>query len=418
MFKVINILTHIPQQIAFQTADPLEYIQRFPETEFLYVNEEISWVGFFKNDWHHNWSKELKLIDNQLEIECWRPYGTKIKQPYEKIVDGIKHRIFPSSTFIIKKVGAFSRSLSMLASLEEEFKNHKVIIHFYGFHDNFSTWLITKLKPYNIPIIVQQLGGWFRYFDFIQTKNPFSLVSYLYEKRTLKHITKYLTASTTELVFLRKNFKHLDSAFFFNGIDLNKFKRQMAQSDAKKQLGLNADEKIILYVGRLDKTKNVDILLKAYKQLKEFYPELNLYLVGGYKTDCLYNAALEAGATIFLRTDSSLEIYYQAADVYIMPITNFGVKEFGGFGVAPIEALAFDLPVVSGNLKHFPGKKEEIIQMGILMEDENKLTEYIIEACYANHDFKGRSVAEKYFNIKNNSQHLVNIYEKIFGEKP
>ena len=73
--KVINILHHIPNQIIKNYDDPNDLIKRFPETDFIRLDNYPYWVGFFKLDWHHQWGKIIKEESKKIEIECWRPYG-------------------------------------------------------------------------------------------------------------------------------------------------------------------------------------------------------------------------------------------------------------------------------------------------------------------------------------------------------
>src|SRR4030042_6350753 len=225
LIKVINILHHIPNLIIMDYQDPNDYVQRFPDTEFIKLDKYPFWVGFFKFDWHHKWSNYIKNASGEIEMECWRPYGSQIKQIYEKDVDGILHKVFPSKEYELKKVGSFTYSPQMLQELKTEIKkNSKIIIHFYGAHSLLICYLILKLRKTRVPIIVQQLGGWFYCFESKKFPNPFAWLKYLIERHALRYVTKYLTASRTEFDFLEKKFKNLDFEFFLNGIDLNKFK--------------------------------------------------------------------------------------------------------------------------------------------------------------------------------------------------
>jgi glycosyltransferase involved in cell wall biosynthesis len=413
--KVINILNHIPDQIIKDYQDPNDFVQRFTETEFIKLDKFPFWVGFLKVDFHHRWGKYIKDASIELEIDCWRPYGSQIKQIYKKEVDGIIHKVFPSKEYKIKKVGSFTYSPQMLQELKTEIKkNNKVIIHFYGAHYLLSYYLIIKLRKTRVPIIVQQLGGWFYCFDSKKIPNPFTWIKYSIEKHALRYVSKYLTASRTEFSFLGQKFKNSDYEFFLNGIDLNKFKRINSKKDAKVKLGLTEGQQMILYVGRLNYTKNVDLLIKAYTNLKALKPEIKLFLVGGYKTDIFYNEAVSCGAKVIERSDASISIYYEAADVYVMPVSNYHVKEFGGFGIAPMEALAFDVPVISQNIKHFNGPISDIDSIGILLNDFNQLENAIFEVlnnstAYSN----GRQFLEKYFDIQKQTQKIIKIYNSI-----
>lgn len=416
--KIIYILTHQPDQIIRDYIKAEDCMQRFPEMEYLNVQESVKWVGFFKKDWHHNWGVYVKKLTPDIKIECWRPYGDIIKNVYSKEVDGIMHRVFPSNSFRIIKYGSIERSNLMLMHLRNTVKEEKnVILHFFGAHTSLQNWLLNRLKSKNIPIIVQQLGGWFSYFNFKKNKNILQYFKYIVtEKRALKYVTKYLTASVTELNFLKTNFPHLNPELFLNGIDFDDF-APINKQIAREEIGLDDQKKMILYVGRLTGIKNVEILIDAYLKLKGKRDDLVLYLVGGYKGETYYRKAKDAGAVIIERTDNPINVYFAAADVYVIPVKDYGVREFGGFGIAPLEALAMNTPVISENLKHSPCNTSELAQLGIYNVNFNKLEDSIEHIINHPEQYSNcREIIKKHFDIKKNSVHIVEIYKTLIKQ--
>jgi glycosyltransferase involved in cell wall biosynthesis len=412
--KVISILQHTPHEVIKEYTDPKELIKRFPDTKYIELNEPPFWVGFFKLDWHHSWSRYIKKEDPSLEIECWRPYGNSIGTDYSCDVDGIKHRVFPSRSLKIKGLGEFITSLELLNAIRQEISRNKIIIHFYGAHSTFITWLLFKLRPHNTPVVIQQLGGCFEWFNYKTSGNPIKLLLYFLERQSLKSVDKYLTASKTEEEFLLKRFKRMDSEFFLNGIDFDKFFPE-DKLKAKLAIGVPGESKIILFVGRLNKTKSADTLIRAYNKIREKHDETLLFLVGCYREDEYFNMAKTSGATVIERSDESIEKYYQAADVYVLPIDNFEIKEFGGIGIAPLEALACNTPVISYNLKHFNGSIEERNSLGIFIDGSSSLYSVFNKIFNNNFNFPYcRSTAQKYFNIKVNSKKMINIYWGLY----
>jgi glycosyltransferase involved in cell wall biosynthesis len=416
MIKVINILAHTPQEIIYQYNDPDEYKKCFPETEYLRVQEKVKWVGFFKNDWHHKWGKYIKKLDSEIEMECWRPYGKVIKKNYTKDVDGIKHRVFPSSSLKIKKVATFHRSTEMLELLKYYMKEFsgKLIIHFYGSHNTLYSWLLNRLKPINTPIIMQHLGGWFGYFDYYVNKNPLKLIPYYFERKSFSYINKYLTSSEVEFGFLEEHFKKLDFELFLNGIDfynisiIDKFK-------AKQKLNISPDLKMILYVGRLTDIKNVNFLIDAYNKIKNYRSDIVLYLVGGYKHEKFYKYAIESGAHVVERSDKPIDLYFSAADAYILPATDFFINNFGGIGIAVLEALAYNTMVVSKNLKHFSNDEALNEKLGISEFSELNLHEKIIELLDREIEYSVSDICKNYYNIEDNSKKIIQLYYNLLN---
>ena len=333
-------------------------------------------------------------------------------------MDGILHKVFPSKEYKLRKVGSFTYSPSMLKELKKEINNgKKLIIHFYGAHQSLITWLLLKLKPVNTIVIIQQLGGWFDCFSFDKRWNILRLIPYSLEKKAFKYVNKYLTASITEQAFLTKKFKSLDFEFFLNGIDFSLYKPGN-KTNAKKDLGISSEKKMILYVGRFNSTKNVNILIDAFEKINLQYKDVVLYLIGGYKEDEYYDKAVRSGATIIERTDQSINKYFAASDVYVMPINDFGVREFGGIGIAPLEALAMNTPVISENLKHCPGSLEEILKLGISNINYSVLDEQIMDVLENSLKYKDcRQIAMKYFDIHKNTHYLIGLYDNLISDQ-
>ena len=140
------------------------------------------------------------------------------------------------------------------------------------------------------------------------------------------------------------------------GVDLDLF-RPMPKRAARDALGLNG-EKVVLYVGRLEPLKGVDILLEAIWRLED-RSDTRLLIVGGGPEDRelrrLKSSAdrLGLGGTVTFTgsvDQKELPIYYNAADVFALP------SYYESFGLVALEAMACETPVLAsrvGGLKTF-----------------------------------------------------------------
>ncbi len=110
-------------------------------------------------------------------------------------------------------------------------------------------------------------------------------------------------------------------------------------------LGLAADDRVLLYVGRLDREKNLEFLLDAIARVR--VPRVRLLLVGrGTQAAALRRAAGARGLAdrVELRGGSppdGLPAYYRAADAFVFASTTETQ------GLAVLEAMACGLPVVA-----------------------------------------------------------------------
>ena len=144
----------------------------------------------------------------------------------------------------------------------------------------------------------------------------------------------------------------------------------------------------ILYVGNAYPHKNLEQLIRAFFEIKKDKPDLQLVLVG--KRDYfskrleqeIKGKYLQFGAQypkdiIFFgfATDQELVTLYKHAELYVFP------SLMEGFGLPPLEALSFDLPVVCSDIPVL----HEILGNGVLYfdpKDTNNMKEVIRGALY------------------------------------
>jgi alpha-1,6-mannosyltransferase len=110
-------------------------------------------------------------------------------------------------------------------------------------------------------------------------------------------------------------------------------------------LGIGANQKLLLYVGRLSREKNTETLFRSFELIAKRWPgEFHLLVIGdGPQRDRLFETQSRTGQISWIRycTDSSeLVRYYRAADLFVHP----GVQET--FGLVTLESQACGTPVV------------------------------------------------------------------------
>jgi D-inositol-3-phosphate glycosyltransferase len=128
---------------------------------------------------------------------------------------------------------------------------------------------------------------------------------------------------------------------------------------SKKKLGFDANQKLILQLGRMVPRKGVDNVISALSILKQQGSTTKLLIVGGETAntptaDCeelvrLKKLAEElnvADQVLFLgRKDrEELKLYYDAADVFVT------TPWYEPFGITPLEAMACATPVIGADV--------------------------------------------------------------------
>jgi len=184
-----------------------------------------------------------------------------------------------------------------------------------------------------------------------------------------------------------------------NGIDPNYF-----SADSVAPLDRFLDGKAnILFVGRLEKRKGADYLIKAYEIVKRARPESRLIIVGAgdrrrkkYEKEISEKRLQDIVFTGYV-SDEELTQYYRTADVFCAPATG---RE--SFGIVLLEAMAAGKPVVASDIGGYSRVVDHEVD-GLLVppKDEHRLAQGILTVL-DNPDLgarlgaNGRQKAERY----------------------
>jgi glycosyltransferase involved in cell wall biosynthesis len=126
-------------------------------------------------------------------------------------------------------------------------------------------------------------------------------------------------------------------------------------SRVRRDLGLAADERFILFVGTLQPRKNLVRLIEAFEAIAEAEPDVKLVLAGGrgWKLEQIDQAiATSRHRTRILQPghvlDADLPALYSAASAVAL------ISLYEGFGLPALEAMACGAPVLVSNRGSLP----------------------------------------------------------------
>src|SRR3989344_875977 len=122
------------------------------------------------------------------------------------------------------------------------------------------------------------------------------------------------------------------------GVDITSFTPAPEKNKYKQSIGIAADKKVIGYVGRISKEKNIKVLLEAFRKL-EPQDQLHLLLVGDGPKDQTDNFRWLKNCTI-TGFKPNVNTYLKAMDVFVMPSLTETTS------LATLEAMATGLPVI------------------------------------------------------------------------
>ena len=125
------------------------------------------------------------------------------------------------------------------------------------------------------------------------------------------------------------------------GVDSDLFNPARRSDELRRRWGVNSDEPVIAYIGRLAGEKNLGLAIEAYRAIRQNHPSLRFVMVG----DGPLRQALQAEHRdiIFsgLQKGEQLATHYASADIFLFP------SETETFGNVVLEGMASGLGVVA-----------------------------------------------------------------------
>jgi len=171
--------------------------------------------------------------------------------------------------------------------------------------------------------------------------------------RIFKQLDFVTTPTKTAVEVLKKVGFSRDVMPISNGIDLERFRPTNDGLYLKRRFAIPTDRPVLLYVGRLDKEKRIDVILRALPDILRV-TSVHLVLTGiGTEKQRLEELALKLGiqdAVTFTGfvPDEDLQNIYRVGDLFVMAST----AELQS--IVTMEAMASGLPVVAVNAMALP----------------------------------------------------------------
>jgi glycosyltransferase involved in cell wall biosynthesis len=195
-----------------------------------------------------------------------------------------------------------------------------------------------------------------------------------------------------------------------------------AETEAlRKRLGIAGDVPMVLSVGRLSREKAHMDLLKAFKQLSEYEPEISAQLV--IVGDGPERAKLEAAAeslgckrrVIFTGQVSDVQTFYAAADVFVLPSHSEGSPN------VLLEAMAANLPIVATAVGGVPEMVENNESVLLVLASDPLLMAASIARLLTDRELAQRlttnaaMLVDSRFSPHNHVRSLIEIYREVIG---
>jgi glycosyltransferase involved in cell wall biosynthesis len=209
-------------------------------------------------------------------------------------------------------------------------------------------------KRYDVPYVFQPHGSYLSALpQSFYVKITKLLLDKVISEKILKNASKIIALSEVEAQQYRSmGVPDEKIAVIPNGVDLSEYAVLPPRGSFKRKFDIPEDKKVILYLGRIHKTKGVDLLVKAYAYLiKEMKCSDALLVIAGPDDGYLIEvrslvASLGISNSViftgFISSEDKLSALVDA-DVFVTP-------SFYGFPVTFLEACATGTPIITTNL--------------------------------------------------------------------
>jgi glycosyltransferase involved in cell wall biosynthesis len=259
----------------------------------------------------------------------------------------------------------------------------------------------------------------FAQFNFLRAVGRALIPGYV---ETYKKADKVLAGSTYTLNLLKKLFAIPDTRielFYENGIAQEFLRSVKPAKEEGSQINL-------LFVGRLVPYKCADVVIESIGKLDQaMQRKIRFTIVGdGSERNNLENRVKELNLAEIVSfagwvNQSETLDYYRKADIFCFP----SIREFGGAVV--IEAMACGLPCIVANnggigeyVNEETGFKIEPISREYLTQELTSKIKMLVEDDKLRESMSAKAIERaKEFEWENKARKIVEIYEKMLGEK-
>jgi glycosyltransferase involved in cell wall biosynthesis len=292
------------------------------------------------------------------------------------------------------------------------------VIHMHGI------WHFGSLAPFLLPnkaVLVVTIHGLLDHWAVAHSKWKKQIVTLLYQKRLLGKADLIQINNTDEEqdVIRYLGYRPKNMVIVPNGMKLEEYTNLPEKGRFRSRHNITSEQKIILFMGRLNIKKGLDLLLPAFLKMHSEVPNALLLLAGpddGYQDETEQfikkNGLGDKVKLVGMLTDTDKKEALADADLFVLPSYS------EGFSIAVLEAMTSQVPALVSDRVGFGDyiKKYDAAYLTPLNSDgvANGLLKILQDSNYAktiaNNAYK--MVVEN-FDIKVVANQLLEEYKKV-----
>lgn len=204
------------------------------------------------------------------------------------------------------------------------------------------------------------------------------------------------------------------------GIDVSKFVLTEDEKQKVQEIRFRFNNKIILFVGRIQPYKGLEYLINAFKEI-----EANLLIIGSgvlEKKMRRLTQSLNMQNKIWFLGEiphGEIPLYFHACDIFVLP----SIERSEAFGIVQLEAMVCGKPVISTNLHTGVPFVNRNKRTGIVVEPrDSRVLEKAMKELLENPKLRkyygenGRKLVGEEFTKELNAARIVSLYHELCNE--
>jgi len=367
-----------------------------------------------------NVTKELAKRGNEVAVytsDMLDQRGNTSLKPKKQVINNVTvyylRSLWRHKTFIVTP--------SIIPLLSKRLSDFDIIhIHDCRSFQGIFAYLFARVK--NVPYVFQPHGSYLCSLLDSPTKKVAKVaLDKLVSGRIIQNASKIIALSQVEAdQYECAGVPMQKITIVPNGIDLTEYSDLPYKGSFKKKFGLNNNEKIVLYLGRIHEIKGIDILVRAFEKILHELGDVRLVIVGpddGYlcelealiRTLGIQNNVLIVGP---LYGKNKIAAYVDA-DVYVLP------SRYEIFGITVLESVACGTPIIitdaCGLADYFSDKVGMVVKADSISQLREALLEMLLNQ-KRREIYKGNcKTALQKFNIYEIVSQLEKVYEDMIA---
>lgn len=339
----------------------------------------------------------------------------KMKQRYDVDIDAVKIYYFKNLSNSLKTKFIIDTPYVLPFKTRKEIKKYD-IVHIHEHRHSLAIIVSHYARKNNIPYVLQSHGSVLPFFQKEKFKEVFDK---LWGFKILKNASKLFALTEVEKdQYIKMGAKENKIEIVPLGIELEDYINPPSRGNFRKKYHVEDDEKLLLFIGRINKIKGLDLLINSFYILNKTNLNTKLAIVG---PDNGFLNEIETLVKKFNLEDQIIipgplfEVSKREAlvdsDIFVMP------SQYESFTTSGLEAMAYEKPLVLTENNHIHSwvnnntglstryDKEDLANKFKKLIDNKELRKILGK--------NGLKEVKEYYNWGSVEKQVMSIYEKI-----